>query len=100
MRLRRLGRDDDLGSVLGGLERDGLADAAARAGDEDGLAGEFSAERRVLIKICHNNRKTELIFLTLRMPNVTFPNSDNFSSSCKVAKAGNKKCLLIQRSIL
>jgi hypothetical protein len=33
-----LGRDDHVGAVAGGAQRDGLADAATRAGDEEGLA--------------------------------------------------------------
>ena len=40
MRLDGLGGDDDVGAVARGAQRDGLADAAAGAGDEEGLAGE------------------------------------------------------------
>ena len=39
MRLGGLGRDDDVGAVARGAKRDRLADAAACAGDEQGLSG-------------------------------------------------------------
>ena len=42
MRVGGLGGDDDPGSILGGLQGDGLADASAGAGNQHGLAGKFS----------------------------------------------------------
>ena len=42
VRVSGLGGDDDLGSILGGLQGDGLADASAGAGNQHGLAGKFS----------------------------------------------------------
>jgi hypothetical protein len=42
VRLGRLGRDDDVGPVARGAQADRLADAPARAGDEEGLAFERS----------------------------------------------------------
>ena len=43
VRVRGLGRHDHVGAVPGRLERDGLADAAAGAGDVQRLAGELTA---------------------------------------------------------
>jgi hypothetical protein len=48
MRLGRLGGHDDLGPVLGRLERDGLADAAARARDVERLPGQLPARLKRL----------------------------------------------------
>ena len=42
MGLRRLGRNDYIGSVFGGSHCDGFADASAGAGDEQGLAFQIS----------------------------------------------------------
>ncbi len=39
MRLRRLGGDGDIGAVARGAQRDGEADAARGAGDEQGFSG-------------------------------------------------------------
>ena len=40
-----LGGDDDIGAVARGAQRDGEADAAARAGDEEGFSGEGTGHR-------------------------------------------------------
>ena len=42
MSLSGLGCNNNTGSILGGLEGDGFADATAGAGDEDSLASEFT----------------------------------------------------------
>ena len=46
MRVRRLGCHHDLGAVLGGLQGDLLADAAAGSRDEDHPAGQLPERRR------------------------------------------------------
>ena len=44
MWLRSLCSDNNSCAILGGLQRDGLADAATGAGDQDGLSREFTAK--------------------------------------------------------
>ena len=41
----RLGRDDDIGSILGRFQADGFADAARRAGDKQRLSGQPAGVR-------------------------------------------------------
>ena len=45
MRLGGLGRNHDPGSILRSLQGDGLPDAAAGAGNKNGLAGKFTEKR-------------------------------------------------------
>ena len=53
VRLGGLGGHDDLGAVLRGLQRDRLADAAARPGDVKGLARQLPGKKKTrAIKIC------------------------------------------------
>ena len=54
MRLGRLGGDGDVGAVARGAQRDGEADAAAGAGDEQGLASERRHAVPPVLSRCHS----------------------------------------------
>jgi len=50
VRFSRLCSDNNSCSILGGLQRDGLADATAGAGDQDGLSREFTVNYEKLVQ--------------------------------------------------